>query len=210
MIDINFHSSFVLKLEMSLYNRIFFGDFNYREENIEDIWADMRLKVRGSLESYRDYLLSLFEEMKLETLIKMVHVVSEYSVSAASGEMIILADNGFKHRVLTMSLTPESFSSMQVIRHELGHVQDLLCERGKGYKRKLISDPHMNEVWNVLIDSRLEREHTPGLSKEKRWKNFRLVFSEGSEEEMRTQFERIWAIRSYTFQDIIDFVRELK
>lgn len=101
------------------------------------------------------------------------------------------------------------------IRHELMHVADQLDEEFK-YNAVLIPVEGTGDfrrykyLWNVYIDSRLEREKKPAYeTRENREKEMEECYPELSEELRKKIFDFLWKLTPLNFTQITDMSRNL-
>ena len=210
MTSIHFTANFEALLQVKAYQEFFFTHLLPGEGDLDGEWGSLVERYRAKLGLYGQMLREILEEMGLTTQIKRVIVDSEYRVSATDSELLLPDTFDPETGELRLFLSPESFEHPGSIRHELGHLQDRLSS-GFDYKRlRQLSNASVNEVWNVFIDSRLEREKTPGLVKEERWHYFSLTFPRMPPSQRRAYFETLWSLTSYNHEEVIFYGEALK
>ena len=203
MPSVHFTANFEALLQMKAYQEFFFTYLLPLDGELDGEWGSLVEKYREKMGLYCQMLLEILEEMGLTAQVKKVIVDSEYRVSATGSEFLLPDTFDPEMGELRLFLSPESFEHPGAIRHELGHLQDRLSP-GFDYKRlQQLSSTALNEVWNVFIDRRLEREKTPGLAKEERWHYFSLTFPRMPSSQRREYFETLWSSTSYTHGDVI-------
>ena len=210
MTSVHFTANFETLLQVKAYQEFFFTHLLPGEGDLDAEWGSLMEKYRAKSGLYCQMLLEILEEMGLTAQVKRVIVDSEYRVSATDSELLLPDTFDPEKGDLSLFLSPESFEHPGAIRHELGHLQDSLSP-GFDYKRlRQISNAAVNEVWNVFIDSRLEREKTPGLGKEERWHYFCLTFPRMPPPQRRAYFDALWSTSSYTHEEVILHEKALK
>jgi len=203
MTSVNFTANFEALLQMKAYQEFFFTYPLPLDGELDGEWGSLVERYREKIGLYSQMLQEILAEMGLTAQVKKMIVDSEYRVSATSSELLLLDTFHSDIGELRLFLSPESFEHPGTIRHELGHLQDWLSS-GFDYKRlRPLFNTAVNEVWNVFIDSRLDREKTPGLTKDERWHYFSLTFPRMPPSQKRAYFETLWSFSSYTHEEII-------
>ena len=210
MTSVHFTAHFEALLQMKAYQEFFFSSLLPLEGDLDAEWGSLMERYREKAAIYCRLLKDILKEMKLITQVKKVVIDAEYKVSATDSELLLADSFNTEMGELKLFLSPESFEKPHSIRHELGHLQDKISHAFDYEKLRQLYNAAVNEVWNVFIDSRLEREKTPGLMKEERWRYFSLTFHRIPPTRRRSYFEDLWSSASYTHEEVIFHANALK
>ena len=210
MTTVHFTAHFEALLQMKAYQEFFFSSLLPLDGDLDAEWGSLMERYREKAAHYCRLLQDILKEMRLTAQVKKVVIDAEYRVSATDSELLLPDSFNPEIGELNLFLSPESFEKPHTIRHELGHLQDRLSH-GFGFEKlRRLYNAAVNEVWNVFIDSRLEREKTPGLTKEERWHHFSLTFPRMPPTQRRAYFETLWNSASYTHEEVIFHAEALK
>ena len=210
MTSVHFTAHFEALLQMKAYQEFFFSSLLPLEGDLDAEWGSLMKRYREKAVHYHRVLQDILKEMRLTAQVKKVVIDAEYRVSATDSELLLPDSFNPEIGELMLFLSPESFEKPSTIRHELGHLQDRLSHDFGYEKLRQLYNDAVNEVWNVFIDSRLEREKTPGLTKEERWHHFSLTFPRMPPTQRKAYFETLWSSASYTHEEVIFHGEALK
>lgn len=210
MTSVHFTAHFEALLQMKSYREFFFSSLLPLEGDLDAEWGSLMERYREKAVHYCRMMREILKEMRLTAQVKKVVIDAEYRVSATDSELLLPDSFSPEIGELKLFLSPESFEKPNTIRHELGHLQDKISHGFDYEKLRRLYNAAVNEVWNVFIDSRLEREKTPGLTKEERWHYFSLTFSRMPPTQRRPYFETLWSSASYTHEEVIFHAEALK
>ncbi len=210
MTSVHFTAHFEALLQMKAYQEFFFSSLLPLDDDLDAEWGSLMERYREKAAHYCHLLQEILKEMRLTAQVKKVVIDAEYRVSATDSELLLPESFDPEIGELKLFLSPESFENPPTIRHELGHLQDRVSHAFDYEKLRRLYNAAVNEVWNVFIDSRLEREKTPGLTQEERWHYFSLTFPRMPPTQRRSYFETLWNSASYTHEEVIFHGEALK
>ena len=162
----------------------------------------------------QDKIFKMVEDIVKELNIgnKLEDIIIKHPPSGPPIDMNYLSSNG---RSLDLEIVDSLDNLEGRIRHELMHVADQL-EEGFKYHEALVPAEGTGDfrrykyLWNVYIDSRLEREAKPAYeTRENREKEMEECYPELSEELRKKIFDFLWKLTPLNFKQITDMSRNL-
>lgn len=156
----------------------------------------------------------------LEEFSRVDKVVSVFVVQAEEDEEADLVGEEGKPELILIRLRPESFLQPallnKVLKHELMHVSDMLDE-DFGYRMERLGNSLVEEMtvkdkyrllWDIYIDSRLERRGAGQEAKELRFAEFERLYQKIPEQHRNKVFEALWSTQRMTHSELLELAKE--